>query len=350
MALTLSPLRRATAAAALAAITGCGGATPRITPGGEMPASLPAGSRPLINTSVSTWKYKTVDDPNSGGISVLTGINNQNKLVGYYGSAASGPFVGFYVVSPYGSGNFFNVSYPGAESTQVMAANNTKWMAGVYTLDGWVYGFTLNDGVWTSYKDPKLRHDNGKATWLLGISDSELAVGYYVGATGHQNGFELDIPTAKYHGVSPPSGSNGIATAINGKGDIAGTVSAGGSQEIFLLKGGQYSYYSFPGAIQTQAYSINWQDQIAGSYQDSSGATHGFVLSNPLTSEQWQQVDEPAAAGTTVITGLDNHHYMCGYYVDSAGATHGFFASPTANPGLVRPGGRGGRSSRPAAR
>ncbi len=327
-------LRQALAAAALGAaflaISGCSGLTPAAAPHGTLPASIAsAGARPA---TTSSWTFQTLDDPNSGSsYNVLTGINNQQHISGYYGQGGSSdPSHGFIVYPPWGTNNFTNENYPGADGTQVLALNNTKWICGTYTSGAWTYGFTLVAGVWVSYKDPKLRHDNGHVTALLGISDSDLSVGYYTGQSGENNGFELDIPIAKYHGVAPPNGSNGVATGINGKGDIVGYVTLGnGTTEAYLLKGAQYTEYAFPGAVSTQAYSINWQDQIAGSYVDASGATHGFILTNPLGSEQWQQVDEPDAVGSTVITGMNNHHYLVGYYVDGTG-THGFAATPKA--------------------
>jgi hypothetical protein len=72
-------------------------------------------------------------------------------------------------------------------------------------------------------------------------------------------------------------------------------------------------------------------DQIVGSYVDSAGATHGFLLTNPLEeSISWQPIDEPNAAGLTVTTGINQHDQIVGYYVDGSGNTNGFLATPAS--------------------
>ena len=76
--------------------------------------------------------------------------------------------------------------------------------------------------------------------------------------------------------------------------------------------------------------SINWQDEIAGTYEDASGGLHGFVLDNLLGTPQWSApIDDPTADGVTVIEGIQNHHDLVGYYVDAAGHTNGFLAMPS---------------------
>ncbi|HYL27745.1 MAG TPA: hypothetical protein VEW74_07905, partial [Candidatus Nitrosotalea sp.] len=78
----------------------------------------------------------------------------------------------------------------------------------------------------------------------------------------------------------------------------------------------------------TEALAVNWQDQIVGSYIDSLGATHAFVLTNPLNQPNWQSVDEPKALGLTVLTSIQDHDYMVGYYLDGSGKINGFLATP----------------------
>jgi hypothetical protein len=134
--------------------------------------------------------------------------------------------------------------------------------------------------------------------------------------------------TEQYHDVVPPGGVSVEATAINGKGDIAGWMTTKkGTTVSFLLKGGSFSVYSAPHATETEALGINWQDQVVGSYQEGS-VTHGFVLNNPLEAPQWQTVDEPDADGSTVLTSIQDQDYMVGYYKNAAGHTNGFLAIP----------------------
>ena len=60
---------------------------------------------------------------------------------------------------------------------------------------------------------------------------------------------------------------------------------------------------------------------------DRSGASHGFVVSNPLTQAKWQSIDDPNGIGTTVVNGINDKGDLVGFYVDAAGNTDGFLAS-----------------------
>jgi probable HAF family extracellular repeat protein len=312
------------------AIAGCGGSTPlgpsMQTPSSSQPAGRvdPAGS--------SSWTYSTLDNPANPSFNELLGINNVGKVCGYDGNlgSASQPARG-YCSQDYGAGNFRHENYPGAVDTVVTSVNSARAIAGYYvTTQGLIFGFIYTHGIWTSYKDPKLRQGTSNITELLGLNQAGLAVGFYTDEHGTNHGFELNEVTGKFHGVTPPGGASVEATGINGKGDIVGWMTtSGGSTKSFLLKGGSYTVYSYPKAAVTEALAVNWQDQLVGSYQDGgSKTTHAFVLSTPLTSPQWQSIDEPKASGVSVLTSIEDHDYMVGYYIDSNGVTNGFLATP----------------------
>ncbi len=271
------------------------------------------------------FNYQTIDDPQDPTTEVL-GINNLGKIVGYYGD---GPTDGFYALAPYGPNNFKKIDYPGAVSTVATAVNNSRAIAGWYQNNkGWIFGFILWEGIWTTYKDSHLRGSPTQNTQIWGLSDDGLAVGFYRDSSGTDHAFEMDETTGKFHGIFPPNAKNSAATGISGKGDVVGWLTlANGTYEGWLLKGGHYTVFSEPSGSQTQPYSVNWEDDIVGSYVDGSGNTHGFILSNPLTSQQWQQIDEPNAANYTVVTGVNDHHTMVGYYKDGSGNIDGFLAS-----------------------
>jgi probable HAF family extracellular repeat protein len=310
-------------------VAACGGLSP-FAPSTQAPPISETASRADPAQS-SAWKFTTLDNPDDPDYNELLGINNLGKICGFHGKgAASKPKRG-YCVQDYGNSEYRNENYPGAVDTIVTSLNSTKQIAGYYvTRQGWIFGFTYNNGIWTSYKDPQTR-SSSNVTELLGINESGLAVGFYTDQSGVNHGFELDETTGKFHGISPPGGVSVTATAINGKGDIVGYMTTSkGTTESFLLKGGSYTVFSYPHETNTQALGLNWQDQIVGSYQEGS-VTHGFVLSDPLTSQQWQSVDEPKAHGYTVLTCIQNHEYIVGYYIDSSKHYNGFLASPLGN-------------------
>lgn len=320
---------------AAAMISACGG--PSLAPALQVPLTSQARGG-ITNSIASSWNFSTLNNPDDDDFNALTGINNLGKIVGFIGSGSKkDPYKGF-VVNSYGQGKFKNVDFPGAVATVVTSLSNSKSIAGYYfTKQGWIFGFIEQDGLYTSYKDPKLKQGDSNITELRGINDAALAVGFYTDQYGADHAFELNAAISQYHPINPPGGVSVEATGINGKGDIVGfmTTQKGSTSCInspcktWMLKGGAFTEYSYPQSTNTQGLAINWQDQIVGSFADSSGNTHGFVLSDPLATPQWQQIDEPKADGATVLTSIQDKEYMVGYYqVGSGGYTNGFLATP----------------------
>jgi hypothetical protein len=309
------------------AIAACGGPS-SFAPSMHAPSTSETASG-VHSATASSWTFSTLDNPDHHDFNALNGINNVGKIAGFTGDGSGkNPDKG-YVVSDYGKDAFRNQNFPGAADTVVTSLSNTKSLAGYYTSkQGWIFGFILQGGIWTSYKDPKLRQGSSNVTELLGLNDAGLAVGFYTDQDGVDHAFELNATTGKFHGIVPPGAVSVEATGINGKGDIAGIIKTkAGVTRSWLLKGGSFTEYSYPHSANTQARAINWQDQMVGSYVDGSGKTHGFLLSTPLAKPQWQQIDEPRAEGATVVTSIEDHDYMVGYYV-AGGYTNGFLATP----------------------
>ncbi|MGA2760490.1 MAG: hypothetical protein ABSF08_09255 [Candidatus Cybelea sp.] len=302
----------------LPAISACSGSS-------QMANALPPGASVRHSAGVeptSAYSFKTINDPADPTTEIL-GINNLGKICGYYGN----PYVGFYARPPYTANKFYKELYPGAADTVVTSINNTDALAGWYEdTKGRIFGFTEWEGIWTKYQDNHLLHEP-QYTKLLGLSDDELAVGYYQ-LNGIDHGFELNLSTGKFQSILPPGAKSSSATGINGKGDIVGWLTlASGVTEGWLLKGGTFTEFAYPAASQTQATGINWSDDIVGSFEDASGNTHGFVLSDVLATPEWTQIDDPNAKGSTVVTSVNNHHSMTGYYQDGSGNIDGFLAT-----------------------
>lgn len=311
------------------ALVACGGTT-AFSPSAQAPSSIQSshGIRPMGATA---WTFTTLDDPNNPSYNELLGINNEKEICGFDGAGTTKDPANGFCLAEEGNGHFRQHDYPSlALDTYVTSLNNTKAIAGWYQSNfGPIFGFIYQHGVWTSYKDLKLRHGSTNITKLLGLSDAGLAVGYYTDDSGNNHGFELNSTIGKYHGIVPPGGISVEATGINGKGDIVGWMTtASGQIKSFLLIGGSFTTFAAPKSTNTQALAVNWQDQIVGSYVDSNGATHGFLMSNPLNHPTWMTIDEPKANGVTVLTSLENHDYIVGYYIDSVGNTNGFLMTP----------------------
>lgn len=278
------------------------------------------------------FKYTTVNDPNSR-VNVVTGVNQLGKITGWYGGGSGSNIAEAYTSEPPYT-KFRGLSYPGAQGTTAMTVTSNKIVAGYVSqpqnLNG-VWGFVRAKGVWTLLKDRKEGDGNDALTEVLGMNDSGVAVGYYLSEIGVSVPFVLNTVTEQFTNLKPPGALGAEGTGINGKGNITGTeFLTGGVTSGFYLQTGTYYQLSYPGAAATQALSLNWQDQVVGEYQDAYGV-HGFVLTFPTNGAQtrlWQSIDEPNAAGTTVVTGINNHDAICGWYIDSSGHVNGFVASP----------------------
>jgi len=78
----------------------------------------------------------------------------------------------------------------------------------------------------------------------------------------------------------------------------------------------------FPGAVATRALGINDKGWVVGSYTDSSGNRHGFLLKDRV----FASIDAPGATYTSP-RGVNNSGDIVGSYSDSSGAFYGFLLS-----------------------
>jgi hypothetical protein len=67
---------------------------------------------------------------------------------------------------------------------------------------------------------------------------------------------------------------------MNSRGETVGTsVDSSGNSHGFLLSRGTSIAIDFPGAILTDANGINARGDIVGDFTDTSGNEHGYLLS-----------------------------------------------------------------------
>lgn len=319
------PTRQIFAAAALttfaAILASCTGTTPSV-PG---PAS--AGDSALPNST--TFNFTTLDDQADPTFNRLLGINNDGRLGGYYGDgSSSSPNRGYVVYAPYAQSNYRNENFPSAVGTIVTSVNDTRETAGYYVdVKGRTLSFILSKGIWSSYED-----GNSTVTEMFGLNDDGYGVGFYLTKSGASTPFEVNQVTGVFQDIDPPGGTNAVAGDINGVGDIVGymTVSSG-NVVSWMLRKGKFKVFSYPGATATEATGITLQDRIAGTYTDSYGKTHGFLVTDIIKKTPiWQSIDDPNGVGTTSVSELNVHNDLVGWYVDSAG-THGFLATPSTS-------------------
>jgi probable HAF family extracellular repeat protein len=306
------------------AVSACGGPSPTLSAlPSQVSAAHPELRKDVRGLTYQQFTYQTLDDPYDATTEIL-GVNNLGKICGYYGS----PYTGFLARRPYQK--FRKLIYPGAADTVIAAVDNQQYTAGWYKdSKGRIFGLTFFKGFWQTYQDPKLLHSGKSYTELLGLEDGGVAVGFYQDKSNVDHAFEVDIATTKYHAISPPGAVSAAATGINNKGDVVGWATlADGTTGGWLFKGGQFTEFEYPKAVSTVPTSVNWSDDIVGSFKGKGDETHGFILTDLLSSQTWQQIDEPLAHRVTVIEGINNHDTMVGYYQDDTGNINGFIGTP----------------------
>jgi hypothetical protein len=324
-------VRRTFVLATTALLAACG--APSSTPGTTSALPAFAGSGPVGTTKGVVLSFRTLDDKPYTSFNRLLGINNNSVIVGYFKSGKrSNPSTAYYVRPPYQPNNYRKVQWPSATQTTAATLNDRRTVAGFYwdPYKKATFGFAYVRKFWFAYENP---HARGNSTELLGLNDADIAVGYY--KSGAQTGsFEMSLATGKFDPVNPPpgTGTHLIVNAINGHGDLAGYLtSPSGVMEGFVRKAasGHTRILSYPNSTSTQFLGITVDDRIVGSFVDSSGQTHGFLLQHPFFEGiTWQQIDEPDADRITVATGINKHNDIVGWYVDKSGTNHGFLATP----------------------
>ncbi len=285
-------------------------------------------------TSATTYTFTTLDDQADPTFNQLLGINGNHVIAGYFGSGADAqhPNKGYVLRPPYGQANYTNENFPGSAQTQVTGLNNQGDTSGFWvTANGTNHGFVEWNGVFSSYNDPKTPHMAGSVNQLLGVNNNGQAVGFYNDAAGNSHAYQVNQATRVYTAIKIPGAVSAVATGISKGGYIVGFAkdSAGTTSSWMLAPGGQLTTYQFPGGSDTQAFGINPQKQIVGSYLDGNGVMHGFVLTNPQgPTSHWQSIDDPNGVGSTVVNGINGAGDLVGFYTDAAGNTDGMLATP----------------------
>ena len=324
-----------------------------------LPALAQATTRPPVTAApaITAYKFATHNNPVDPGYNNLHGINSKGVIAGYYGSPPpppgqsdkgypggrelGQPDKGYLLYPPYGPSDYVNENFPGSAQTQVMGINNLGDTAGVAIAgDGDDDGWLLWNSAWWLIHHPWPCNALCEPVpyQAYGVDDAGIAVGDRTNPAGDSVAVRVNHATGAVATITVPGSVSSVATAINNDGDIVGTGTTGaaasrgaaraGSTFGWLLHDGHLTTLQFPGSSYTQALGINDHGEIVGDYRDSSGLTHGFVLTDPLSTLNWQTVDDPSGVGSTVVNGVNDAGELVGFYVDSAGNTNGMLAIP----------------------
>jgi hypothetical protein len=307
-----------------------------ILAGGAVALAAGTASASTLSPAQGThYSFETLNNMRDPAFNQLLGINDEGVIAGYFGSGAAGqPNKGYVLLPPYGQGNYINENFTGSVQTQVTGLNNRGVTVGFWSNTNMGVGMDANfgwvnvDGHFRQADFPTNDPASPVTDQLLGVNDSDIAVGFWVDGGGNNHGYEYNINTNHYSSVVDPQDKSASlqATSINDSGDIAGNI---GSDGFLLTHGGRFITLSAPGASSTMALGVNNYDEVVGTYTVGSGSSavmHGFTWT---PQHGFTTVDDPHGAGTTTINGVNDHGQLVGFYTtDNGNITNGFLATP----------------------
>jgi hypothetical protein len=223
-------------------------------------------------TSVCTGRLNlTYSDPISfpgSPVTIAVGINNRQQIVGLYVDAA-GKNHGFMNDGK----KFTTIDFPGAALTQVYKINDAGLMVGFYeNTDGLDHGFSYQNGRYTSIDFP-----GSVTTDANGVNSSGDIVGQYSDNSGVTHGFILSH--GKYQRTDAPYSSDTALTFVNDLGRTTGFTfdDPNGPFTGFVKDGKNFAPFQFPGARDTEPYSINNSNMLGGIFFNADGYSNGFA-------------------------------------------------------------------------
>jgi hypothetical protein len=268
------------------------------------------------------------------------GINSAGTIAGYFGAGnglTGHPNQGYTVVPPYAQANFTNENFPGSVQTQVTGLNNTGTTVGFWAPSNNGgdnnFGFVNVGGTFTQVDNPNTPTTGGMVNQLLGVNNSNVAVGFYTDGAGVTHGYTYNIGGMTFSADinDPMAVGNTTAAAINNSGEIAGFYTdAGGAFHGFIDNSGSFTTIDPTGSMGTMLLGLNDNGLAVGTYIDAMGVMHGLLYD--LNNDTFQNIDDPFGIGTTTINGINDLDQLVGFYVDGADNTIGLLATPVPEP------------------
>jgi hypothetical protein len=303
------------------------------------PASASTALRPAV---ASGYHFTTLDNDHDLTFNQLLGINNAGLIAGYFGMGVPGhPNKGYLLRKPYSQADYKNENYPGSVQTQVTGLNDTGTSVGFWSTENKAslldnnFGFYFRGGRYHEVNFPAMGTANPPVDQLLGVNDSDLAVGFYVNQQQDARGYEYNIGTGKYSRVLLPGLHNLsksvslTASGINNGGGIVGFYSINGGTTIgFFKQGGHVYKLAVKGAAMTQPFGVNDSGVVAGTYTVGSGSsaqTYGFTWTH---GHGFTTISDPHGIGTTLVNGINDRGDLVGFYTDAAGNVDGMLVTP----------------------
>jgi probable HAF family extracellular repeat protein len=251
---------------------------------------------------LSGGKVTTIDYP-SAVVTTARGINAHGDIIGTHTGpnaatpGSGGDVHGFLLRA--GESTPEPLDYPGHMNTIPQRINEAGQVVGCY-------------------------HDYDTMGTMHGMMAEN---GNFVGLDGSQYG--VDLPMSMSNGVTP-----------DGNVVVGLYMDMMGVNRSYIASAGTFAGFDFPFSIGTSVWDMNASGEVVGVYTDAAKRGHGFLLSlgdliatfgaKPQgatgVSFSFASVDFPGAS-TTNAYGINVHGDIVGSYIDTAGKIHAFLLS-----------------------
>jgi hypothetical protein len=268
--------------------------------------------------------YTTYDFPGATATTLNGGPSPQGTSVGSW--TDSGGVIHGFTLTKHGAAASFDP--PGSTLTTPNFISPQGTIVGAFNDAGGVsHGFVLDGGQYTIVNFP-----GANGTTLSGINPSGEMSGFSCsdpacGTTGNATTNHSFI-VSKHGGFTsfdPPGAVSSQASTVNPSGAVVGAFTdSGGVTHGYLYYHGTFTTIDFPGAVFTFAGGNNPSGAIVGAYTDTAGVTHSFLLNNGT----FTSFDPPGAVGFSDAAGINPGGVIVGIYFDSAVKEHGFIRTP----------------------
>ena len=238
------------------------------------------------------------------------------------------------------------LDYPGAVGTTLININSSGDVTGLrfYTVGGGTYHleFLYHNGVFNTFDSlAGLPPGSTYVNDINGVNDAgKVGIGY-LDAQYTEHGAIYDIASNTFTLVPDVSQSEytaGEVTFVATNGDYLQEYNPdiyNGDVYSALIHDGVPTEIDFPGAIETDAYSINASGLIAGTYFTGYDLSeeHGFVYDHGA----YYSLDYPypGSFGTTILYGLNDADQIVGTYYTADYHSHGLLIQITPEPGSI---------------
>ncbi|MCG9134687.1 hypothetical protein J5I95_23770, partial [Candidatus Poribacteria bacterium] len=271
----------------------------------------------LTASSDFNYTFESIEVPGVDYLAVTASSDFQD-YAGNTLSADGKKTVGFTLID----GVFTTYDFPGSKNMYFYALGNNGTAAGHYEdSDGLFHGVILEDGELRQYDFP-----GAVETEIHGISDATGALtGNFIDASGVRRGFSGERI------IEVPGASETYADFVNAAGLIVGSyVDSEGLYHVYMLapndnfiifnfpRAETIEYLFTPAANQAEIFVVRVKrvEDVPRTYVGGPGGLHEFRFPGSVSTEGWN---------------INQDGSVVGYYDTADGRRHGFIARPDAD-------------------